>query len=633
MQPATPMGDRASLLLEARDYDGLLALVSNPAYQGHVVNEGMDLITKICESGLAFAEDQEGTEKVAECLSTVVRGYKPKEALICLLEQAEAFVNSEKFTYILPPLQWVMISLPKKREKTLNWVLATLKSHIKYCHQIPEKLRTERVNGLVLEEDPVCRKVLTTYKEYVKFYSPFVHEWETKRKDAGDLAEAEGLQREREYLRDYLVDLLGVPLIHFHLDWSPDENENDATAGNENRVKTDGRLLAEDILGLIAKLDFSPSDYFQWIERRMHAVGNPERKSSEVDLDDDDEDEDDVVVHMSSLVTYLYLVLDQHLPGFESLRRVYSPTYMFNMMLYPVTTVLKNSGDTLALHKGIRLASKILEMCDTTPCQSGDFSCTHRLHRDLLKGGVHCVFVERICYLALYCQDAVIRKEAYQLFQRYLMTFDPAGKFDLIKFVLNMIPNDSLVGQVIHELKQFIHIATDPSHPKFEKGMEDCFLGDAVTRMILSVCRLSQGVTTDLCQNSNQIVAALNLLRYLLLRDKSCKKLNMQGIFPKIEESMLNPLRKGLDLSKAHYELKLKELNDPHLKKERESEEKRLFENLKCDMQIGGETVKAGDISLKEQRSSVVNALNTFDHMNGLLAWVYEAHTTTCKTS
>jgi len=325
-------------------------------------------------------------------------------------------------------------------------------------------------------------------------------------------------------------------------------------------------------------------------------------------------------------------VFDQHLPV-QRMGSPYSPTYMFNMSLYPVSTVLKNLDDILALKKAIRLATRLISLCDNSPStDGGNFCYANRLKATLLQTNIHSIFIERIFYLAIYCRDESIRHEAYILYKQYLMAFEPKGKYDLIQHIVNSIPCDSLIGHMIMELKQFIHIAADPSNPNFEKGMDDYFLGESGIRMISTVCKLKDGITTDLCQHNNQIIASLNLLRFLLLREKNTKVIGMLELFPTIEESFLNPLRKGLDISRAHYELKFKELQDPHLQKERENEEKRMFEDLKCDVVIGYEKLKPGDISLKDQKTAVVNALNNFDHMSGLLAWVYEAHTT-CKNS
>jgi len=149
------------------------------------------------------------------------------------------------------------------------------------------------------------------------------------------------------------------------------------------------------------------------------------------------------------------------------------------------------------------------------------------------------------------------------------------------------------------------------------------------------VCVLPQGVTSDLCAHSSRIISSLNLIRFLLLRDGSVNKTGIVELFPRLESSLLHPLRKALDLSKAHYDLKLKELCDPYTRKERLKEEKRLFEALEADISIAAGLaddgpvsvpLKPGDISLDEQRKSVEGALNTFEHMKGLLAWLYEAH-------
>jgi hypothetical protein len=152
-----------------------------------------------------------------------------------------------------------------------------------------------------------------------------------------------------------------------------------------------------------------------------------------------------------------------------------------------------------------------------------------------------------------------------------------------------------------------------------------------VHNLIVSVCSLKQGVTTDICEHSNKIIAGLNLLRFLLLRDGHNNESGILELVSRMEDVLLEPLRKALDLSKAHYELKLKELSDPYTRAEREKEESRLLASLEkaANLCIGDKRIVPGDggiVSSEEQKSSLLAAINTFETMKGLLAWLYEAH-------
>uniref|UniRef100_A0AAR2JJ46 Glomulin, FKBP associated protein a n=1 Tax=Pygocentrus nattereri TaxID=42514 RepID=A0AAR2JJ46_PYGNA len=85
------------------------------------------------------------------------------------------------------------------------------------------------------------------------------------------------------------------------------------------------------------------------------------------------------------------------------------------------------------------------------------------------------------------------------------------------------------------------------------------FLGKHLLPLLHQVLRLPQGPETDLLHNLDRIMESLNLLRYLLIRDKEWE--NETGIWSelhKIEDSFLKPLRMGLNMSKAHYEAELK---------------------------------------------------------------------------
>lgn len=70
------------------------------------------------------------------------------------------------------------------------------------------------------------------------------------------------------------------------------------------------------------------------------------------------------------------------------------------------------------------------------------------------------------------------------------------------------------------------------------------------------ICKLDKGVESDISESSDQIIAALNFLFGILLRDKN-NVIGIKDILPILENGYLADLRKALDLSRAHFKAEI----------------------------------------------------------------------------
>ena len=133
--------------------------------------------------------------------------------------------------------------------------------------------------------------------------------------------------------------------------------------------------------------------------------------------------------------------------------------------------------------------------------------------------------------------------------------------------------------------------------------------------MTQHVFKLDKGVETDLIENADTTIAALNVLRFLLIRDKA-NNTDIYDYLKDIEESFLKPLRSALDLSRAHY-------------KNEESLVKSGKDQLKAEETLMSVNVLGTDGDLpvldEEKKLNIIyGALNTFDMIDCLLSRVME---------
>ncbi|CAL8131632.1 unnamed protein product [Orchesella dallaii] len=622
-------GEEVEAVLHSKDYEKLLELIFSPENQPKIQAFGMDLITRVCECGLAFCTDLDSLRALQDILMHIVRTIRPREALIGLLEQAEIFVNSEsdKFSSLLAPLQHVMLNLPKKREHSFSWVLSILNSHMKSRHSFPSTLKRELTQGkdaFLLEANPDIKDTIMSYREYCNFYDPFIQQFYIEKNSANASDNSDSLisiQRQQSILRDHLVQLLGDPLFHIDLHWDEptvpaDNPSDDPSSIAPVKMKTDARLIAERIMGFLRTVDQYPEYFYGWCSRKLF-FEESKLKSKPVYCgggdDSDEEDSDEFVVEYGSVVNYYYLIYVEGLNE-DMVPQVLSPNYAFISTVRLMSSLVSNDKPgPMALLKCFLLSRKLLEKIDET--QPGI-----RLESELLEASFITDFIEAVAYHTVYCEILEVRKIGLQLLVQLLWKFDPRGRYDFVRFVFNRIQHDGIKGYMITQLKDCIRVTLDKKCPEMKKF----FTGKFLLKLLKMTCCLKNGVTTDLIDNKEQIMSALNLVLYLAIRDKGSNITGVSEALPEIEKQLLEPLYKALELSRAHYQLKLKELEDPKAFEEQLKEQKKLIETMDVKLNNDNLTPETLSASMDEQKLTLNSALGVFNIMNGILARVNE---------
>ncbi|TMS09946.1 Glomulin [Larimichthys crocea] len=164
-------------------------------------------------------------------------------------------------------------------------------------------------------------------------------------------------------------------------------------------------------------------------------------------------------------------------------------------------------------------------------------------------------------------------------------------------------------GYVIKNIKKQIDFALQPDNSN------TWFEGVHLLPLLRKVLSLPDGPETDLLQYLDRIMESLNLLRYLVIRDKVTE--NQTGVWTelyKIEDTFLKPLRVGVNMSRAHYERELH--NTMETKKSKAKEESML------SVTVGDE--KLPNMTSESQIQALHSALHTFDMIESVLVRIEE---------
>ncbi|KAM6066371.1 glomulin isoform 2-T2 [Chlamydotis macqueenii] len=284
----------------------------------------------------------------------------------------------------------------------------------------------------------------------------------------------------------------------------------------------------------------------------------------------------------------------------------------------------KNSADSLAClsylmivqHFGIHcfpmvfrteesVLSKGLDLFESCLLRMEDNSLLHQYLecRDFINVPQDLVKVMTLCPIEH------LRKKSLNILQLFIDKFDTEGKYTLFRCLLKTSNHAGVEGYIIKNIKDQIHLSLTKAHDNI------WFTGHHLISLLDLVLLLPEGAETDLLQNSDRIMASLNLLRYLVIKD--CETDNQTGVWTtlaKIKQNFLKPLHVGLNMSKAHYEAEIKN--------KKENRREAHSSNTVCSVTVSGEKMPA--MTTEMQLQVLHSALFTFDLIESVLARVEE---------
>uniref|UniRef100_A0A8C6VDP9 Glomulin, FKBP associated protein n=1 Tax=Naja naja TaxID=35670 RepID=A0A8C6VDP9_NAJNA len=284
--------------------------------------------------------------------------------------------------------------------------------------------------------------------------------------------------------------------------------------------------------------------------------------------DDEDISEMDKQQSSDALACLTYIILVQDCFGVDCLPVVFNPSYILQCNMVHIRGLLKRTEEPVLL-KGLDLV-KIMTQC---PFES-------------------------------------LRKKSLKILQLYLDKFDEEGKYILFRCLLKTSNHSGVEGHIIQNIKNQIDLSL-----KREEGSK-FFTGLQLISLLDMVLSLPEGAETDLLQHSDRIMASLNLLRYLLIKDnEDDNKTCIWTELYKIERNFLKPLHTGLNMSRAHYEAEIKRKKENKIAEPHSS--KKTCSQLIAKAKMSGITK---DMELQALHSAVF----TFDLMKSVLARVEE---------
>ncbi|XP_074452594.1 glomulin isoform X2 [Larus michahellis] len=538
----------------------LLEVIQNEKNKVIIKNMGWNLISPLVRCIFMYKQEDDKREHCLKILDQLAQLCNPKELFLGLLEQIEQTSGEQvcqTIMLLLQPLQTVLLKLQNKKAYSVGLSLAMIMNQLT---PLPVPYTKQQIQEDKLGLCQCCNAVMD-------FAKPFVSEVVKNMEKSSEYNDMEL----KEELLKFCMKSLKYPLLTAQLEQLEGIEEHPF------------RRFATEIIDIL------------WNIRELIPLVFLHRKGKSPHWENQEFADIEQKNSAESLACLSYLMFVQRF-GIDCFPMVFSPSYLLQCNMTHIEVLLIRTEESM-LSKGLDLFESCLLRMENNSL----------LHQYLEFRGFINVPQVLVKVMTL-CPIEHLRKKSLNILQLFIDKFDAEGKYTLFRCLLKTSNHAGVEGYVIKNIKDQIHLSLMACDNTW-------FTGQHLISLLDLVLLLPEGAETDLLQNSDRIMASLNLLRYLIIKD--CESDNQTGVWtilPKIEQNFLKPLHVGLNMSKAHYEAEIKN--------KKENRREAHSSNTVCSLTVSGEKMPA--MTTEMQLQVLHSALFTFDLIESVLSRVEE---------
>ncbi|XP_023024201.2 glomulin isoform X1 [Leptinotarsa decemlineata] len=541
-----------TLLKDGKTSD-VIDLFHNIENSSNVKNSSWDLIPIITE--YLTSQCEKDNEKVFICCEQLVDiiadQSNPEEVLLQLIEEIEECTDDIKFMTLLKPLKKVLVRISSRKLISFAWGFNAVQSYLSKCEG-PDSRGLVGKEKLCLDCDEKTIRISILCQEVVHFFDNLLE----------TISVVEDVEGRMGVIRKYLIRLLAKPLVFL---------DTEVFDG----IKSRARVLGERIIMKIFQIS---SDPLSLLNLRL--------SKENVEL---------LNLNTLGIATLFYLVYTEYIL-IERVPKVYSSIYFFQSSLHLVSTLL-NEEHQILIEKGLKLSVTLL--------QHVKFS---KLSYSLLDCDDHREFCKNLAKIIVFNEHDFLRKSALNTYKMYLFSFEVKGFYLIVYNLISELNHSGLIGYTITQYKNLL----SEEFMNNENNFSDFLKGQKLLSILRKFCYLHKKEESDLIELFDQIMASLNLLLYLALRDKH-NVTKIWDYFGQLEDIYFRPLRRGIELSRAHYQLKIKEIQEEVTPKMKTSE---------VSVIVSGQNLL--EMTAQEKLNVFKSSLTAFDLIDNLLSRLIE---------
>lgn len=569
--------------LDNFDIDNLKQLIDDENNVVKLRDIAWDLVPKVMS--YVSKENSKNLDFIQCCEDILLRLCEignVKEILLALLEQVECNIDDVTFVTLLDPLRMCLQSLQSSFGHSLAVTLETLYGYLASL-PLPEIYQLDDEERKLLESNDDVRRIVYLVNEALLFVATFV------------LDDTKYVWHNRDVTK-FFINILDHPLGHLDL--------VTATTGNVQSSST--RFIADKLMGYMAFVEKDFSVTLQELLAHNERL-NFERKKkfkekqSKVHSDEGDNSNgemDDLMVEEPipelGLAVFAFLAITD--PAHEKcIPQVLTSIHWLDLTKNLILLQF-NHNNVLIKLKGVATLKKLLSRCDIITAEHLNWDAC----KLLLDGIVLCISTS---------QSKDLSRSALDTFTMLYSKCEPKRRFKVLYYLYSALNHSGMIDYITGLLKKDIdkNLRLNPEErdPNFVKPM--------LVRLFKLVFVLPEQEKTDLLEHSERILGAINLQRYLVVRDKP--DMNDTGIWTVmkwVQSGFNQQLQVGIDMSRAHYQLDIDKLNKMKGKKQASSE------NQEMEVSVSGQ-IMAG-LSTEQKLNVLQTAVYRFDMMESVLA-------------
>jgi len=526
------------------------ALVSDDAMDNEIREQSLDLMSMVCE--YLTPETEEAGPHFAQCCQDVLlhiaKKGNPKENIISLLEHLEGFKCLKLVRRVLPALSTTLLKIiDRSKSHAWCWAFDTLSCHVRTIEK-PENYNVEGAERLTLDLSTTQSEIIDFLQDVATMLQPLVDVCS----QCQDKDTKENSLR-KKYIIKFILQVFGHPVAY--LSQHPEKGKSDTPLFPRSYHPS------KQLVSFISVLT---TDIFK------HIIEVPNN------IDDKQAEEfGDINICVG---VHLYLVFGEGIQ-IENVAQVYSHLHLLRSSSKYIATMLSTTLEFIN-HKALILFASLLKRI---PADS--------LTNDTSQDPVLISLISPLTNLLIHHTTRELRSLGFSCYQMFVNLFDVECRFNMYKHLFNSLNHSGLLGWTITHFKNTLRIVfNDPDNfPSYSESK--------LTPIFNQLFKLKHGTMTDLIEISDELIAEINLAYYVLSRHPAS--------LTQVDINLWNQqIQEGLKLSKAHWELELKNVDTPKPKNTSSTEPE--FSLTVGEMELP-------EMAPEQKKNTILSALNTLD--------------------
>ncbi|TDH08281.1 hypothetical protein EPR50_G00096200 [Perca flavescens] len=413
------------------------------------------------------------------------------------------------------------------------------------------------------DEYGLCR----CYNALAVSIKPFIEEMKRKNENCNTTSEDEELRTE---LLKFCMRSLREPLLEADL--------------NRDR-KSSLWLFATEIMVTLPAIQESLSEllFFSTLKKSTQTDNSQSKESR-------------------ACLAYLLFV---QLITIDSFPAVFSPVFVLQCNMEYIDQLLTSKNESYLL-KGLALYAKSLESVQD-----------NRLPVSLLELKSFYSVPQNLRHVLTDCPMQHVRESGLQVLQLFINKLDVEAKHKFFRCMLKTSNHAGVESYIVKNTRNQVEFSMKPGNAN------EWFLGEEFLSLLGLVLYLPQGAETDLLNSMDRIMESLNLLRYILIRDRELRRTT--GVWEelcRLKDEYLKMLRVCISISRGYYSAELKALREDQKLKAKEARDAARSTRLVKSITVQHQ--KVSNMSPQVQHQVLQSALVTFDLMESLIVRIEE---------